>query len=257
MDIIDEVINAINEGRQADALDLLRHAYADVASAAPGTGKLVSMTFFFWGRLVLEYQPAREAWARLRDEQAALLMQGDELFGEPSCWRFTESRFAQICDMNRALDESHATYALFVQLDRALPARAAQESYRALPSVVDAGDFALAERYLDDPLKQLDTVNQTASRFPLVPRHGEAPRLQADLSNYVQAVKLKIATLNGLGRPAEAAALHQAAVAGLLSTELRELAELELAAPGFDTMLAIHRRLHPDEEDHAPGVGAV
>lgn len=68
MDILDDVIKALQEERFADAVANLLTAYHDVATVRPGSDKLSAMTMFLWSQLVPQYAPAREAWMRLRDE---------------------------------------------------------------------------------------------------------------------------------------------------------------------------------------------
>ncbi len=139
--------------------------------------------------------------------------------------------------MNRTLGEGAASYRLFVELAHAAPERAAREAFLALPAIVDAGDFALAERYLDNPLARLDQLNQIALALPLSPPKGEAPRVLAELSNFLRDVKLKKAVLHGLGRAGEAHWLHHAVLNGLATDGIQALASGELARPGFDTDL--------------------
>lgn len=237
MDIIAEIVDAVHHKRHAEALDLLLGAYEQLAAGGPDSGKRHFMTMFQWSILVPEYPPARAAFVGLRDKQVALLLQGNEVFGEACAGRLSESRFAHICDMNRTLGEGAATYRLFAQLVQSAPARAAREAFLALPSVVEAGDFALAERYLDNPLVRLDQLNQVARALPLSPPRREAPRVLADLSNFLRDVKLKKAVLHGLGRAEEAHALQHTVLNGLATDEIRELASRELARPEFDTDL--------------------
>lgn len=117
--------------------------------------------------------------------------------------------------MNETLADAHATYALFLQLLAQRPERARREAFLALPAIVAAGDFALAQQYLSDPLERLAGLNQLASQLPLFPPAGMAPRLAAELMNFVRDVVLKTAVLQDQGRAAEAESLRNAALAGI------------------------------------------
>jgi hypothetical protein len=197
----------------------------------PSVGASVFIVTFEWSQLVEVYPPAREALADGRDEQARRLLGGDEYLrtGDTAG---TRSRFGFIAGINRILGDADATYRLFVQLEQATPASARRVAYLALPAIVAAGDFRLAERYLPDPLGWLDRLNQLARDFPLYPPPHTAPRLSAELMGFTKEVSLRAAVLNGLGREAEANALRKAALAGIASDELRALAQGELAESG-------------------------
>src|SRR5690606_15563894 len=115
----------------------------------------------------------------------------------------------------------HATHALFLQIEAQEPALAQRYAWLALPAIVAAGDFALAERYRGDPLELLHEVNATAARSELFPAGRQAPRLAADLMNLTREARIGIAVLHGLGRTGEALAVRDALLAGLASDELR------------------------------------
>lgn len=179
--------------------------------------------------------PALDALAVARDEQVRHLLASDENVsngGDGS----RRSRFALIADMNETLKDPRATYELFVELDSRLPAIARQVAFRALPAIVAAGDFTLAERYMADPLdlqNHAADLNRMAGEFPLFsPTLTAAPRLAAELSNFMRDVRLRAAVLHGLGRASEADALRHQALAGLASEGMRALAQRELAVPG-------------------------
>jgi hypothetical protein len=65
----------------------------------------------------------------------------------------------------------------------------------------------------------------------LFPPTIAAPRLAAELTNFIDEVRLRAAVLQGLGRETEAEALCNAALAGIASEEMRALAMRELAVP--------------------------
>lgn len=255
-----QVIQLDEAGRHAEELALLQELYADAeAEPAPGRTRYF-MTMFQWGLLTETYPPARTALAAVRDEQVARFLGGERYTGsggdrhgnsEAEPWRRV-SRYSLIIEMNRTLGEPHATRALFLQLEAGQPELARRHAWQALPHIVEAGDFALADRYRGDPLAQLDVVNDTARRMPLFPSDGAAPRLGAELMNLTGDVRVGIAVLRGLGREAEAAALREALLTGLASEPLRTLAERELDQPGtIGRELGEHRAKH--DETSPPG----
>lgn len=247
--LVDAAVAAHREGRYADALPLLQQLFAEEdagITAAPGR---YFITMFNWKLLVDAYPPARDAVLALRDGQAARLVAGDVHFGTPrgaipadSC-AGQKTRFSVIAKINDFAGDLQATHALFAQLDQSTPALARQYAYLALPAVVAAGDFALADRYRRDPLAQLDEINALAQTFPLFPVPMSAPRLAATLTGLVGEVALASAVLDGLGRPLEAEAVRAALLAGLHDTALRDLAQRELDAPGTITRAVVAHQM--------------
>lgn len=222
---------ARQEGRYDDALRLLRAQYDDIVRHPEGNRTAYFITIVECSLLAEDYLPAHEALVVARDEQVLLLLAGEEIFGDPS-GAMPQSRFHVIVEMNDILKDSRSTYDLFVQLNSLLPALARREAFLALPSVVDAGDFGLAERYLSDPSERVDALNDLADHVALFPPPGAAPRLLAELSNFSNDLRLKVAVLEGRGRIRDAQRLRDEAVAGLARNEIRALCIREFAAPG-------------------------
>jgi hypothetical protein len=210
------------EGRYAEALAALHEALdaADTPARIP-----VFIVMLEWQFLAEAYPPAREALRAARDAQAARLLAGDVAIGG-------RPRFALVEDMNRILDDVRSTYELFARLDAERPDVASRHARAALPAVVAAGDLALADRYRGEPLDLLDTVNASATVFPLVPPAGEAPRLAAELSLLVGDVRIAMDVLRARGRDADAAQLRERLLDGLVSEPLRALARRELDGEG-------------------------
>lgn len=226
-----DAIAAREAGRMDDALRLMKGLLDRAGGDGPSVGASVFIVTFEWSRLVEAYPPARDALASARDEHARRLLGGDDHLhqGGPAGPR---SRFAFIAGLDQILGDTGATYDLFVQLERTAPQHARRVAHLALPSIVKAGDFRLAERYLPDPLGWLDHLNRLARDFPLYPPPRAAPRLAGELMGFTKEVSLRAAVLNGLGRGADAEALHDTALAGIESDELRALAQRELAQSG-------------------------
>lgn len=245
-------MDALREAGDDDAaLALLLQVFAEVdAEAAPGRSRYFMPMFQF--QLQLERHPqAHAALMALRDGQAARLLAGELYCGTdpaPQGGAFQRvRRFALVVEMNELLGDAHSTHALFRSLEAQSPELARQYAHQALPAMVDAGDFALADRYRGDPLSGLANVNHGARELPLFPPPREAPRLAADLSNLLKDVRIGIAVLRGLGDPAAADALRAALLDGLESDELREMAARELAEPGTITREGVAHQMAEEE----------
>lgn len=230
-----QALLAHSEGRHDEALELLRALFGEVDAATLSIGRAHYFGLMFQWRMLLEdYPPARAPLIALRDRQVARLLDGDPGFGqrETTGIERSPSRFAVIVEMNDMLGDTRSTYEVFVRLDAAQPGLARAHAWRALPAVVDMGDFRLADRYRGDPLALLDVVNDNARTFPLMPPPRQAPRLAAELVNFMRDVRIGCAVLRGLGRADEADALRTVALAGLQAQAVREMGQRELDEPG-------------------------
>lgn len=223
-DAVGEAILAQREGRYDEALSLLLGLFA----LEDDTNFI---TMFAWSQLIKDHAPAQVAMVRERDAQASRLLAGDLNFGKHDGCRAND-RFGVIVEMNETLKDSRATYDLFLQLLALQPEMATRRAWRALPAIVKAQDYVLAERYVRDPLPELPELNSLAQKLPLMPADGTAPRLAVELANFIRAVSLCAAVWRGLGRGAQADALQQAAITGLVNGPMRALALRELAKRG-------------------------
>lgn len=229
-------ISKLREQKRFDeALSLLEELFAEFErESEPSRSRHVILMMEFQA-LALAYAPAHRALSGIRAEQAARVLAGDLYRGagdgkEDSFPPFT--RFSLVADIGRLLGETRPTYELFVRLDAAQPTLAQHYAGLALPAIVEAGDFGLADRYRGDPLGMLDEVNHNARSMPLFPRSGEAPRVAAELMNLINDVQLAMAVLCGQGKEAQGAALRGALLGGLESADVRALAQRELEDPG-------------------------
>ncbi|MYN40048.1 GNAT family N-acetyltransferase [Duganella sp. FT109W] len=231
-----EAILARREGRHDRALSLL----LDLFAREDGTHAIFMIE---WRLLVGQHAPAREAMVRERAAQAERLLAGDITFGDRR-----RDRFSIIADMNEALEDSRATYELFLQMLAVLPEVPKGSIRQALPAIVEAQDYVLAQRYVTDPLSWLAELNTLAEHLPLLPAGG-APRMAAELANYVRDLSLCETVWRGLGRLAEADALRAAAIDGIADDALRTMALRELAAPGTIFREFDKARARPDMTD--------
>lgn len=231
--IVEEAIRAREEERYEDALRHLLAAFARVVSSDPQRHISDFIPMLEWRFLAEEYAPARAALVEARDVQVHRLLAGELTYGRPrSEWSGPPSRLSLIVDMNKTLGDPHSTSAAFARLEALFPDQARRDAFVALPAVVEAGDFALGERYLPEPMGALHRLNEMAQSSPLFPPPRTAIRLSAELSNFAKDLRLRAAILRGLGRSAEADALLDAALAGLTNDELRDWVRRDLRCPG-------------------------
>lgn len=235
------------EGRFDDALRHVLAAFARMQSVDRERHIDGFMVMLEWRFLAEEYAPARTAMADARDAQVHRLLSGEMTYGlARNKWLGPPSRFSLIAEMNEILRDPQSTSAVFARLDADMPEQARRAAYTALPALVEAGDFALGERYMPDPLADLPRLKATADSWPLFPPAGTAPRMAGELSNFSEAVRLCAAILRGLGRGPEADVLADAALAGLANDELRDWMRRDMRHPGL-----IHRAMadHQMERD--------
>jgi RimJ/RimL family protein N-acetyltransferase len=232
--VVEEAIRAREEGRYEDALRHVLAAFARVLSSDRERHISDFMPMLEWRFLAEEYAPAREALLEARDVQVHRLLAGELTYGLPrSEWFGPRSRFSLVADMNETLRDPHSTAAVFAQLDALAPEQARRDAFVALPAVVEAGEFALAERYMADPLCLLTGLDELAQQGPLFPPGRGAPRFAAELSSFARDLRLRAAILRGLQRGLEADALLDAALTGLPNDELRDWVRRDLRYPGI------------------------
>lgn len=227
--MLHEVSLAIENGRHDDALRGLIVLFGKTDEES--YNKLHRMAMFMWEQLLADHPPARQAYRNERDEQVRRLLSGDHHFTQGTDFP-PRPRFQVIAQMNKTLGEQRATYELFKQFEACMPDLARKQAFLALAAIIEAEDYAMAERYLPDPLHQLDKLNTLAGQMPLLAPAGSAPRLGAELSNFMKDVRMRNTLLRGLGRDSEADALQQGALAGIDADDMRALAQQEMAAPG-------------------------
>jgi hypothetical protein len=222
-------------GRHGEALALLQQLFAGAARAGAPAQPGLFLVMLEWAFLATEYPPARTALEEARDQQIGRLLAGDMTVGPDGDTHpafLHGSRFALIAEMNRILGDARSTYEVFVRLDAMRPDLARRHAFLALPAVVAACDYALADRYRGDPLAHLAALNATAGTFPLFPPPEQAPRLAAELTLLVNDVRIASAVLRGRGQATDALALRARLLAELPSGPVRTLAQRELDDEG-------------------------
>ncbi|MTV54654.1 hypothetical protein [Pseudoduganella buxea] len=242
MDALHRASQAQQAGEHAAALRELLFIHTDCGHDDRGANHLRGFALHEWGRLAEAYPPAREALIAARDEELRRLLAGEtssRSFGDD----YDAPRWLEVASMNRALGDLASTARTFVTLVDILPEVASRFSRIALPALIAQGDFALAARFLPDPLAMADHLNAYATELPLLPAPGEAPRLAAELTGYVNDVAMAGTILAGVDRADEAATLRAAALAALTDPSLRAMAQRELDEPGTITRTLVDHQM--------------
>lgn len=238
-----EASAALNEGRYDEALTIVLSSFERI-DRGDGARQRLFFTMFLWTLLVECHPPAREAMMRARDDQLRRVLAGDDQLA-PADERPAQSRASLVIDMNQTLGELGSSYAMFMALREQQPELARRIAFLAMPAILDAGDFVLAEQLAPDPMRRLAGLNLDAAHLPLLPLGRQAPRLAAELWTFAQQTRERAQALRGLGRVSEADALCRAALQGLANDEMRELAQAELDEAGaINRILAEHQETH-------------
>jgi hypothetical protein len=246
-------IRAREEGRYDDALRHVQAAFARALAEKSDPRVSMFMPMLEWQFLLECHPPARAALVQARDAQVQHLLAGEFSYGVAySAYSPRRSRFCLIVEMNELLGDAPSTHAVFLQLEAMQPERARREAFIALPAIVEAGDYALGERYMADPMGFLAHLNEEARIYTMFPPGREAPRLAANLSNFAKDLRLRAAIVRGLGREDEAQALLDAALAGLANDELRDWTRRDLAEPGTIIRAMSEHRMALDEGRPSP-----
>lgn len=226
-EILERARNARLAGKYEDALrDHLwfhEHALAEDPSLA---GIRLSFALRDWIYLAEQFPLARRALQAIRDRDTQRILNGGATLG----------LFQDISAINSALGDDRSTHELFTQLDTQLPELARDCADLALPALVAVEDFALARRYLPDPVARITTlatrVNDFAEEMAKRGNTSSAPQLLAFVLNYAKEVRLVVEVLRRLGEDEEAFKASNAALEALKSDALRDAVQREFDKPG-------------------------
>ena len=182
-----------------------------------------------WTVLAEVHPPAAAALEAVRERNAALLLAGQG----------SRDNLLDVVSIDHALDQPVRTRDLFLQLEGVAPALAASCIRVVLPQVIAAGDAELAERLMPNPdetIRQhadylMDAFRERRKRFT------SAPRIPAEIHNYVQDVTAVLSVFAARGRQADVRRLRQLAVDAIPATTLRREVRASLvpgARPWFE-----------------------
>lgn len=226
-EVLERARNARLAGKYEDALrDHLwfhEHALETDPSLA---GVRLSFALRDWIYLAEQFPLARRALQAIRDRDTQRILNGGATLG----------RFHDVSAINSALGEERATHDLFTQLDTQLPELAKDCADLALPALVAVEDFALARRYLPDPVARITAlakrVNDFAEDLAKRGNTSSAPQLLAFVLNYTKEVRLVVEVFRRLGEDEEVAKSSAAALEALKSEALRDAVQREFENPG-------------------------
>lgn len=132
------------EGKYQEALEKHIWFHDHAAKYTPMLGGVrLSYALADWVELGKKYPPALTALRDIRDKKTARLLEGSA----------KRKLFFDVVSINEYLREPGATVGLFAALDAAHPEFAAEVNDVAERALVDAGEFALARKYLGDPMR--------------------------------------------------------------------------------------------------------
>jgi hypothetical protein len=127
--------------------------------------------------------------------------------------------------MEESLGSRLRTYEVFRELHETLPALASDCADVALKALVKAGDYRLVDHYLGDPEEILRECS-----YHLHTGIADFPTSQEPMEMvYADRVNLVITALVGIGKPHQAGAFWDAALAAIESPQVREGVRSKLA----------------------------
>ena len=203
-----------NEGRYDEALREFAWFHDHALAEQPSLyGVRLSYALGAWAELGADYPPAREALERVRERDAALLLAG----------KGTRELFHDVVAIDDELGKAGDTHALCVSLEKADPDLLVSCASMALPAIIAAGDYALAERVLPAPG---ETIRER-SRFLVKVferwrrQYARTMYIPSQIDIYANDVRQVLTVLEQRGRHAEAARLRALAVDLIPATTLR------------------------------------
>ncbi|GGC19098.1 hypothetical protein [Pseudoduganella buxea] len=226
-EVLERARKARLENRFEDALRDHLWFHENALAVEPGlAGVRLSFALRDWIYLAEQFPLARRALQGLRDRDTGRL-----LSGAPG-----RDLFRDIAAINSALGEERATHELFVQLDLQLPDLARQCFDMALPALVAAEDFALARRYLSEPMERVRALaahlNGYTEQLAKSGNTSSAPALLATVLNYTKEVRMLALVLARQGEDELADQVTAAALDTLASAAVRDAVQREFDQPG-------------------------
>ena len=226
-EILERARKARLENRYEDALRDHLWFHENALAVEPAmAGVRLSFALRDWIYLAEQFPLARRALQGLRDRDTARMLNGAA----------TRELFRDIAAINSALGEERATHELFVQMDIQMPELAQQCADLALPALVAAEDFALARRYLPEPLARVQSLaahlNAYTEQLAKSGSTSSAPALLATVLNYAKEVRTVALVLARQDEEDAAQQVMTAALDELQSPALRDAVQREFDTPG-------------------------
>lgn len=173
----------------------------------------LSYILFDWMSLAELYPRAREALESIRDRKTQLLLL------RLGRW----DMFHEVVAINERLGCEDHTYSLFKKL-AALDEQFAQRCRDvALPSILRAGDYELAERFIGDPFQEARFYSEILNRTTGKPTWADDPEyINSQIDFYAGKIRQLKAVLDARERQDEARQLHDLAVELVEADAIRE-----------------------------------
>lgn len=193
------------EGRHEEALRELiwfhHHALEEQPSLA---GVRLSFALAYWIELAGAYPPALQALEDLRGQKAQALLRGD---GD-------RRLFLDLCAIDERLERNGATYQFYLALAERQSALAAECAQLALPAIVAARDYQLADQLRGDPQARIRARVEDLHwdmRWSKRRGYSRTPMRWSMIRRYADDVRLHLEITAGIGQHGEAR--RQAALA--------------------------------------------
>lgn len=206
---------AAREGRHEEALqEFIWYHHHALEDDPANYGVRLSFALGYWTELGKDFPKALDALRSVRNDKEAALLRGEGALQ----W------FIDIAAINQALGDTTPTYTLFLRLKSAFPDKAAMYAPRALPSIVDAQDYALAASLMPAPEPLVRQQASALEKYINAVKHKpltRAPIRWAHICNYVEEIKLPITILAGSNQKAEADRIKALATGLIKSPSVR------------------------------------
>jgi tetratricopeptide (TPR) repeat protein len=177
-------------------------------------GVRLSFALADWVELGKKYPPALTALRKIRDEKTSRLVAGHA----------ERNLFHDVESINDYLNESAATVQLFKKIEAAQPDFAASIYDLADEALIAAGEYALAKRYLGDPMIRFDTAKhhfEDGMRYAKSSQGGDAPCRAAE-SIFSKKIVRIIEVLDKSGDQEQARAIQSKALVVLDNPTIRD-----------------------------------
>ncbi|UVW29660.1 hypothetical protein [Massilia sp. H6] len=223
LDRLDAASELAGDGQFDAALRELQWFHEQALEHDPSLyGVRLSYALHAWVDLGADYQPALDALLATRERDAALLLAGKGKRG----------LFHDVVAIDEELGQGADTHVLCVALERTDPVLLAACADIALPAIIAAGDYALAERLLPDPGATIGqrsrSLMKTFSRWRR--QHARTMFIGSQIGIYAADVRQVLEVLVQRGRHAEAARLRRLAVELIPATTVRRAVRAALYA---------------------------
>ncbi len=191
-DPLDEARRLAEQGRFEEALQKHIWLHDHVLESQPSYyGVRLSFALADWVDLGRKYPKALEALKSIRDKKTSRLVAGE---GD-------KRLFHDVRSINENLGESKETVELFKQIEARRPEFASSIYDLADKEMIEAGEYALARRYLGDPAARLSTARShfdSGLVFARTGQRGDASR-QAFETIFTERVVRIITVLDKTG----------------------------------------------------------